>query len=288
MEKIVIKLLDNPDMPKLKLKYVGAIEYATPKLGKDGKIKTGLDELAYDILSIEDKKTREKVQKEIVKEREELEKLLNLELGSNSSFWDKFNIPMSDEEIYLDPANPMDRLKERFLIANAYAAPSIESISEDEKYMNCIFYLHREVEEVSKKVAKKKVQDKAKAKLFNLNEENPAKLKTIASYLFGFNAQTDLTPEKAYEMISDYIEVVDLKQQKKNIDAFLEAVDKTPEEMQTKLILDKAIKKRIITSKQNIYRRGDTILGNSYDDALSYLNSVEGNSELRSLLKEVS
>jgi len=287
MERIVIKLLENPENPKLKMKYIGALEYAVPKLGSDGKIKTGFDENALDIINIEDKKKREQVQAKLIKDRTELERLLGVELGPHSSFWDKFYVVLSDEDMDLDPANPMDRVKERFLIANGYAAPSLEAIQDDEKYMNCIFYMYRETEETTKKVEKQKKRDKAKAKLYLLNEENPNKLKIVASYVFGYNAQTDLSVEQAYDKLTDFIEEKNEIAQLKNIEAFLDAVEKAPEEMKTKLILDKAIRKRIVTSRGGIYRRGDTILGNSYEEAVDNLSSLEMNSELASLIKEV-
>lgn len=287
MEKVTIKLLDNPENPKLKMKYVGAIEYIVPRLGSDGKIKTGIDENALEVLTIDDTATREKLQKKIKKEREDLERLLGVDLTPHSSYWDKFFIALSDEDIQLDPANPLDRLKEKFLIANGVVAPSIESINNDEKYMDCIFYMYRDTEETTKKVQKQKNRDKAKAKLYLLNEENPGKLKIIASYLFGYNAQADLSVEQAYEKLTDFIEETNERKQLKNIADFLSAVDKTPEEMKTKLILDKAIRKRIVTSRNGIYRRGETLLGNSYEEALENLSSVEMNGELGSLLKEV-
>lgn len=287
MEQIVIKLLENPENPKLKMKYVGSIEYAIPKIGPDGKVRTGLDENALEILAISDSKDRKTKQDKIKKEREELERLLGVELNPHSSFWDKFFIPLNDEEKQLDPANPMDRVVEKFLVANGYVAPSLESISEDEKYVNCIFYLYRKEEETTKKAEKQKFYDKAKAKLFMLQEENPNKLKIVASYLFGFNAQTDIKVEDAYTKITDFLEVPVESERRKNIKKFLDAVDKTPEEMKTKLILDKAIKKRIVSTKGGIYRRGDIVLGNSYEEAVENLSSVELNSELASLIKEV-
>ena len=123
--------------------------------------------------------------------------------------------------------------------------------------------------------------------MFILNEENPNKLKIVASFLFGFNAQTDISVETAYTKLTEFLESPVETQRKKNIKAFLDAVDKTPEEMKTKLILDKAVKKRIVTSRGGIYRRGDQVLGNSYEEAIDNLGSVEMNSELASLIKEV-
>jgi hypothetical protein len=286
METISIKLLDNPENPKLKMKYVGSVEYVTPKVGPDGKIKTGLDENALEILAISDSKEREAKQKKIKKEREELERLLGVELNPHSSYWDKFFIALNDEEKTLDPSNPLDRVIEKFLVANEYVAPSLEAINEDDRYINCIFYLYRKEEETTKKAEKQKFYDKAKAKLSILEEENPNKLKIVASYLFGFNAQTDISVETAYTKIADFLEVPVEAQRKKNVKMFMDAVEKTPEQLKTKLILDKAVKKRIVSSRGGIYRRGDLVLGNSYEEALDNLSSVEMNSELASLIKE--
>jgi len=287
MEKIIVKLLENPENPKLKMKYVGAIDYATPKIGKDGKVITGLDELSLDIIMMSDGPEKKKLQGEIKKEREHLEKILGIELGPHSDFWNSFFIPLSDEEFYLDPLNPMDRLKEKFLVANRYAAPSKEDIYNNEDFNNCIFYLFREEEEMSKKATKQKRKDHAKSKLYILNEENPNKLKIVAAYLFGFANQSELTVDKAYSLVTEFIEDKDETIQRKNIEIFLDIASKTPEELSTKLILDKAIKKRIITSKNKIYRRGDFPLGNSYEEALEYLSSPENSGELHSLIKEV-
>lgn len=287
MERIVIKLLDNPQNPKLKMKYIGAIEYATPKIGPDGKIRTGFDDNAYEVLLIEDVTERAKRQKAIKKEREDLERLLGVELNPNSSFWNKFFIGLSDEEIILDPANPMDRIKEKFLVANRYVAPSLEAISEDEEYMNCIFYMYRETEEIAKSVQKQRKLDKATGKLSTLFEENPGKLKMIASYVFGFDVQSNLTPEKAYKKLSEFLQEKDVTKQKKNIDLFLSGVEKKPEELQTKMIFDKAVKKRIITVKGGVYRRGEVFFGSNYEEAVENLGSVEMNGELLSLIKQV-
>jgi len=286
MEQVVIKLLENPTNPKLKMKYVGSVEYAVPKLGSDGKIKTGFDHNSLEVLAIANLKEREAAQKKIQSERAEIERLLGVELDPHSEFWNKFYIPLSDEDIQLDLTNPMDRLKEKFLIANGYVAPSLEAIEEDERYMDCIFYLHREVEVVGKKVKREKEQDKALAKLTAL-DENPNKLKLVAAYIFG-TSEDEFTTDSAYDKIRSYIyDEKDARKKQINIDNFLEIVDKTPEQMSTKLILDKAIRKRLITSRNGIYRRGETIIGNSYEEALDNLGSVEMNGELASLIKEV-
>ncbi len=287
METVKVKLLNNPDNPNLKMKYVGAVEYATPRLGKDAKTITGLDENAYSIITIEDSVVKKQKQSEIKKEREELEKLLGRDLSPNSEFWDEFHVILSDDELTFDPLNPMDRLKERFLVANRYVAPSIDAIENDEDFQNCVYYLHRDKEETTKKAKKKMDSDKVKFKLFGLKESNPNKLKQVYSYVFGYDATNDIEIEEAYLKLSESLDEKDEKALDRNIKLFLEAESKTSEQLQTKLILDKAVKKRLVTSKGNVYRRGDIILGNSYAEAVEFLSSIENQAELSSLMKEI-
>lgn len=287
MERVIIKLLNNPENPDLKMKYIGAKEYCTPKVGPDGKVITGLDENALYILRMEDNKIKTELQKNIKKERESLERLLGVDLTPGSTYWNDYYIILDDEEVDLDFSNPLDRVREKFLVANGYVAPSFEDIENDEKYHNTIFYLYREAEESSKSIQKTKQEDRAKYELFNMYEQNSAKLAIVAQYLLGHALNADVKPDTAYTKLRDYIETTDKNKKKINLASFLAAIEKSPEQMATKIILDKAIKKRIVAARGGIHRRGEVILGNSYDEALDYLLSVENSGELNSLNKEV-
>lgn len=286
MEKVSIKILPHPEHPQLSAKYVGANEYITPGLGEDGKVLTGLDELAVDVIRIEDPKERKRKQEEIKKEREELERLLGVDLSPTSEFWNDFSVTLNDE-VVLEPSNPKHRLLERFLIANRKVAPSFEATIDDEKFLNCVFYIHREQEEATKQAEKMRDLDKVTAKLYVISEENPQKLITLFSYLFGYTADKDLSPSQAYIKIKELVEVSDAKEKKANIKRILDALELKPEQVSTKLLLDRAIKRKIVTAKGGVYRRGDQPLGNSYDEALEYLLSAENSAELLSLKKEV-
>lgn len=285
MSNVVIKQRSHPDNDKLPAKYVGAKEYATPKTGKDGKIVTGVDENAYEIIILEEG-LKKKKQKEITSLREKLERLLNVDLSTDSPFWNKFFITL-DEDRVLDPLNPLDELHEKFLLANRYIAPSLEEMEQNPEYLGCLFYIYREEEETTKRATKEKKKDKAIATLSSLEEINPGKLKIIAADIFGGNAE-EMSVENAYVRLKDFLEVTDIKSQKENIERFMDSANKTPEEMVMKKLLDKAIKKKIVTSKGNVFKRGDEIYGHNYEEALEFLNSDENSDEVASLLKEVN
>lgn len=285
MSKLVIKQRSHPDNDKLPAKYVGAKEYATPKTGKDGKIITGVDENAYEIITLPEEEKKKK-QKEISAFRANLERLLNVELSTDSSFWDKFFITLEEDRV-LDPLNPLDQLHEKFLLANRYVAPSFEEMEENPDYLGCLFYIYREKEETVKKASAEKKKDAAIAALFNLEAKEPLKLKIVAADIFGVNSE-EISTEEAYVKLKEFLEVKEIKAQKDNIAQFMDSVSKTPEEMQIKKVLDRAIKKKVVTSKGNVYRRDDEIYGNSYEEALDFLNSPENSGEVADLQKAVN
>lgn len=286
MDKIIIKQISHPDNPNLPAKYIGSKEYATPKTGKDGKIVTGVDENAFSIISSTEPEEIKKKQTSVKKIREDLERQLNVDLTPSSDYWEKFFIVLEDER-HLDEKNPLDRLHEMFLLANRYVAPSRQAIEEDPDYYNCIFYIHRDKEETAKKASGLRKLDKAVGKLSDLFDENPTKLQQVSADIFGYEAQ-EISPDEAYVKLKDFLEVADKRTQDANIKRFMDTVDKSAEEMMAKKIFDKAIKKKFVTSKGNVYRRGDEIYGNSYEEALEFLLSPENSAELISLQKQVS
>lgn len=284
-KKLIIKQIVNPDNPEIGIKYPGAKEYATPKVGRDGKLITGIDEFSMDIVNLPPEDSKKEIAK-VKKIRENLEKVLGVKLETDSNYWDDFVFVLEDETI-LDSTNALHQLLEKFLVANFYVAPSLEDIKHDERYAACLFYMFREEEEMGRTAKKKIDKDKAIGRLFNLNEDNPTKLKMVAAYVFGFDAKVDLSPDEAYVKLSDYIEVEDDDQQKKNIKLFLEACQKSPEQLGIKQIFDKAIKKKLISGRGGIYKRGVDIYGNSYDEALDYLSLPSSSSEVADLIKAV-
>ena len=293
MEKVTIKQLPNKDNPALGSKHIGSKEYLSPNVGRDGKIITGIDENAFDLVTMpedtpEQKKAKKQKIEQVKSERLDLERKLGQDLSPESKFWDEFYVILGDDDLSLDPLNPRDKLYERFLVANGYAAPSIDAIENDERYFNCFYYIHREKEEESRLVTKQKQIDKANSKLFDLSENNPRKLKVVGSYIFGFDPESDLSAEKIYLKFKESFTNTDAREREKSIKMFLDVVDKSAEELQLKFLLDKAIRKRLVSVRGTVIRRGDQVFGNSYEDALAYLASPEHSTEVISLRQELS
>lgn len=286
MDKVIIKARSDEEHPELKAKYVGAKEYVPVKTGPDGKLITGFDENALDILQLEDEAAKKKIKADIQKVRKELETLLNVDLDSTSPFWDDFYVIVEDG-LVLDQTNPRHRVNEIFLVANKIVAPNEEAIQNDENFQSCLFFIHREELETSKAAKKALDIDKVTSQVYNIAETAPARLLNIYSYLFGYDAKGSVLADTAYLKIKELLTVTNKEDLKKNLKRVKEAVDMKPENLNTKITLDKAIKKKIVSTKGNIYRRGDIILGNDFDEALEYLSASENSAELISLKKEV-
>lgn len=284
MEKIIVKQISNPSHPELGFKHPGAADYLPARVGEDGKVITGFDENALYILRMEDGEKKAALQKKIKKERGEIEKLLGINLDPSSSYWDGFYVVI-DDELTLDPTNPKDRLIATWLVANRYAAPSEAHIDDDEDFYHCVYYLYREQEHITKTAEDQVSKDEAIAKLVSLKKGNPHQLILVVSNLLGYNAGTSLDVDAAYMKAKEFL-ATDTKSLK-NTKLFLEVAEKSPEELMTKSILDKAIKKKLVTVRSGVHRRGDQVYGDSYEEALEYLQSVENSGELSSLKKSV-
>lgn len=285
-KQIEIKTRPHPDYPEITVKHVNSREYMQPKLGADGKILTGIDENAYEVLSIEDPESRTAKVKKIKQEREFLEKTLGVDLRPESDYWIKFYV-MIEDGMKLDEDNALDRLRLHFLTANVYVAPSLEECENDQKYARCVFYLFNKEEETSKAVKKQKVFNKASAELAKL-EENGTRLKIVAAYILGYDPKSDLNEEEAYIKLSEYLDEDDDRKKLDKARAFTDVCTRDNTELMTKIVLDKAIATHTISVRGGVHRKGDLVLGNDYNEALEFLADPANSKDLASLQKEVA
>lgn len=264
-------------------KLPGTFEIVYPAKASDGRYITGIDEDALSINSIENYDLRELRKAEVKKLREELERSTNRDLSAtNYEYWSHFGISLNDN-FSLNLGNPQEKLKYYVLIANGYAAPEIGVINSPE-YYNTKYYVSRKEEEATTRVITKKTKDEARAKLLNLSE-NRNKLVLTAKFLLGVKRiKEDTAPDIIYEELSNFI---DDPKEKRNVVLFLEAVAKSPEQMQYKLTVDEAIRKSVIKVREGYFQRGNATYGKSLAETMEYLGSSEHAAEFLSLKDEV-
>jgi hypothetical protein len=257
-----------------------------PKLGADGKILTGIDENAFDVLATENPEEKTAKIKKVRTEREYLERILGVDLRPESDYWHKFYI-MIEDGMKLDEDNALDRLRLHFLTANVYVAPSLEESENDQKYARCVFYLYNKEEETSKAAKKQKVFNKATAELAKL-EESGTRLKIVAAFILGYDPKSDLNEEEAYIKLSEYLEEDDDRKRYQKAATFIDICSKDNNELMTKIVLDKAIATHTISVRGGVHRKGDLVLGNDYNEALEFLSDPANSKDLASLQKEVA
>ncbi len=219
---------------------------------------------------------------------EELEqsigKKINQDLTNTSSFWERFIVSLSaDQDTVLNSDNPYDVLKYHALVANGYVAPSKAEASHPQ-YLSAKYYCHVDEVEEEKNNSNRKLTDKARASLYSI-EQNKELLFLIGTYLEGARYKKNMKPDTLYGMLADYIE------DKKNLDnpeTFLKAISLPVEDLQYKVTVETAIRKKIVKFKEGQYYRGGVNLGRTVLDVLENLKTPEFANEFIQIHTEVN
>lgn len=261
-EKVVIK-----QVPDELAVLTGLNKYNRSKMPKtgdflcaaihNGRAITGIDEDGYEINSISDSVKREEIRTEKKALREFLQSKIQKDLSATSNFWEDFGVSISsDSPLVLNKSNPLDVIRYHMLIANGYAAPNKESTG-DPKYRNAKYYCFVEERENDEEVSTQMLRDKSRAELLKLSE-NEELMVLVGQYLEGDKYKPGMKVKTLYKMLSDYISV-----DADNLKRFVRAISLGPEDLQFKVTIDRAIKKKVIifNNKQGYYQKGQTILG---------------------------
>lgn len=277
---------ENPDRGTLGLKEQGrskmpnCVDIIQPGKGLDGRWKTGLDELATDVTRISDSKEREKKKLEVKNEREELERLLNVDLSGVSKFWETFFIEINPK-VPLDLDIPLDRVKYNIICHSDAVAPSMKA-AYDMKYKDAKYYISREFEEVGDRVARQMKQDEAGSALLILIK-NHDKAVVVGRFL-DLPINNNMPQDNMYDTFRTYLNNDD---KLGSLDKFLNALKKTPEELSIKLLYADAIKFRVIRYNDGLYQRGTITMGKTPDEVVAWLSNVTHSGELMSIKEEV-
>lgn len=282
----IIKFKENPKAGTLGLgdqgrsKMPNCVDIFQPGKGLDGRWKTNLDEFALSVNKIEDPKEKKKEFERIKAEREELERLLNVDLSGISKYWENLFIEINPKAP-LDLNVPMDRVKYNVIMANNMVSPSMRE-SYKAEYRDAKYYVTREFEEVGDRVAKQRKYAEAISQMLKL-VENTDKAILIGKYLdLGINKNTP--KDNIFDIYQNYI---DADEKIYSIDKFLDALKKSPEELSIKLLVLDAIKYKVIRQTEGLYQRGSITLGKSIDEIVAWLSNVIHSGELISIQEEV-
>lgn len=245
----------------------------------DGRFVTGIDDEAYGV-------TREKAEK-LKEKRVNLEKLTGKKLDALSDYWETFLV-----EIYADSPktynldNAVDYISYNLLIANRFVAPTKDDAF-TAAYKDAQYYAFTEEGEADEELTVRKKRDKALSALLGISE-NKEKMLLYGQYLEGIKYSDKFSPDTLYKMLRTYIDDKDVK---KSLN-FLNALEISVEEMQQKIIVDRALKQRLISkvgtgSKKQVYQYGQVTLGSTLEEVYKNLSSPDFAPELMALQNEL-
>lgn len=211
-------------------------------------------------------------------------KMINEDLSPTSKFWERFIVSLnSDQDKVLNADKPYDVIAYHALIANGYVAPS-KSEASNPQYLSAKYYCHVDEVEEDKNISNRKLVDKAKASLFSI-EQNKDLLFLIGTYLEGGRYKRNMKPDTLYGMLADFIED---KKNTDNPELFLKAFSLPVEDLQYKVTVETAIRKKIIKFKEGQYYRGGVNLGRTVLDVLENLKTPEFANEFIQIHTEVN
>lgn len=245
----------------------------------DGRFVTGIDDEAYGVGKEKAEKLKEK--------RLSLEKLTGKKLDALSPYWEEFIVEIyADNPKTFDLENAIDYISYNLLIANRFVAPTKDDAFTP-AFKDAQYYAFTEEGEDEEELTVRKKRDRAIGALLAISE-NKEKMLLYGQYLEGVKYSEKFKPDTLFKMLRAYIDDKDVKKSSN----FLAALDISVEEMQQKIIIDRALKQRLINkvgtgSKKQVYQYGQVTLGATLEEVYKNLSSPDFAPELVALQNEL-
>lgn len=287
-EKVTIKQIPdiNAELTGLsrygRSKMPGTFDWLQAAQGPDGRYITGIDEESMTINTIVDEVEKAEKKQATLELRTFLESRTGKDLSATSTFWEEFGVELkSDNEKILNKLNPMHNVAYYMLEANRYIAPSQE-LAGDPRFHTCKYYAHHSENVKKASVSVRKLKLKADAKLLEITDKGKEYTLLIGQFLEGKKYHNKLSEDDLFEMLDTF-----KNESEDNLKKFLKATEKSVEELQFKIVIDKAVRNKLIKYNSGLYQRGQVTLGRNLDDLYNNLNSPEYASEFLSIKQEL-
>lgn len=204
-----------------------------------------------------------------------------------SDFWKSFKVVFdSDRPKVFNTEKLIDNISLKMLIANKYVAPDKEAIINPE-YKDAQYFAYTEESEAKDEISASKKRALAVAKLLEISE-NKQKMLLYGQYLEGIKYSEKFKEDTLYKMLSVYINDKEIN----NTVNFLKALELSVEQIQQKIIVDKALKQRLIQkvnigNKKQVYQFGNVTLGSTIEEVYTNLSAPDFAPELLTIKKEL-
>lgn len=201
----------------------------------------------------------------LTKEDEErLGGILGADLRSSSSYWDTFRVRIGSEDIFLDLDDPFDELKYIFLKSHKRVAASLTDMKPTANY-----YVSIPEQEAETANTYNRTKRKAYKEFDKLSPEEVKKCLRIYGYKAG-----NVSDSVAEDRMAGLIE--------QNPERFFTRWVNNEHKM-TEYLVKEGVAQSVIKKNKNIYSYGSTTLGNTLEDAISFLDNPE-NSDIKTTI----
>ena len=211
----------------------------------------------------------------------------------NKEFWNKITMSCGNDPVFLDPADPYDRIKLYAVEAGGFSLISRSYEDARSKAVPPKFYLDKVTETRGIKTEYKKLKNKALAELQKLFDKNSTKLFYIAKAVDTASVQyKKYTPNDViYDNMDRHINGEGTEGNKERAaKGFMEAAALDMETLKIKAIVKDSIFFKYITNKSDGYiyhTKTNALLGRNTSDIIEYLKNPLNEDILKDLNTQV-
>ena len=211
----------------------------------------------------------------------------------NKEFWNKITMSCGNDPVFLDPADPYDRIKLYAVEAGGFSLISRSYEDARSKAVPPKFYLDKVTETSGIKTEYKKLKNKALAELQKLFDKNSTKLFYIAKAVDTASVQyKKYTPNDViYDNMDRHINGEGTEGNKERAaKGFMEAAALDMETLKIKAIVKDSIFFKYITNKADGYiyhTKTNALLGRNTSDIIEYLKNPLNEDILKDLNTQV-
>lgn len=210
---------------------------------------------------------------------------LGIDLSPRSDVWGMGELratissPKTNEVIF-DPSNAKHAVQIKFLLANGFVAPKKESIKEDPKYKNTVFYFSNDEEEETRTMRVMELKEEIGSEIYRMRHQKE-KMLLIANKV-GIAVREAFTEATLYKLLVSY------KDELKALDrmeAFKKILSTKAEDLQADYYVVQSIGKLIKYDADNgYYTFNNNVLGKNREEIVQELKKPANVETLATLI----
>jgi hypothetical protein len=256
-----------------------------PRVDSRGVIRTGLDENAIKLRSIEDLDVQEHERERIKKLKTYYESILDESLEPVSSFYEEIKengYTLEDGDNIFNMENPREAVNFYWLLETDMVAHSMEDIESGKSDGSLVrFYVHDDLIESKSSFERKKRINSAIA---SLDKMTSIKRKKVQK-LLGLGLPADSSEEEVYNALDEYLRIPATALQSDPISAFKKITSYSEDTLAAKSLIRDLIDNNIIRVKGSVVYEGEHVWSKSVEEFELFLTDPK-NSEIYESFKD--